>query len=56
MMGQGLTVYTIASECPGPQWPTPKRKKKKWRRVKGKHVGSLNLPEVTPAREKVREG
>ena len=33
-----------------------KKRKKKWRRVKGKHVGSLNPSEGTPAREKVREG
>ena len=54
-----LIVYTVAFECPGPQWPTPRRKKeeeKKWKRVKGKHVGSLKPLEVTPAKGKVREG
>lgn len=56
-MGQGLTVYTAAFECPGPQCPAPKRKKKKKvKESEGETRWLFKLPEVTQAREKMREG
>ena len=53
MMGQGLTVYTIASECPGPQWPTPKRKKKKVKESEGETRWLFKPPRSDPSQ---REG